>query len=62
MILPNSAQKQIFMTKIFVVKLPATDCSCYKVIENFVGENFRSHAQTHEIFNLKNFGLYGIKN
>ena len=30
-VLPNSAQKQIFMDKIFVVKLPATHCSCYEV-------------------------------
>ena len=30
-VLPNSAQKQIFMDKIFVVKLPATHYSYYEV-------------------------------
>ena len=28
-VLPSSAQKQIFMDKIVVVKLPATHCICY---------------------------------
>ena len=31
MVLPNFAQKQIFMDKVFMIKLPATLCICYEL-------------------------------
>ena len=31
MVLPKSAQEQIFMNKIFMVELPATPCICYEL-------------------------------
>ena len=59
----NSAQKQIFMDKIFVVMLPAMYYSCYK-LEIFIGEKFRTLTQIHKnprkVFNLENFRLDGI--
>ena len=30
-VMPKSAQKQIFVDKIFVFKLPATPCICYEL-------------------------------
>ena len=39
--LANSAQKQFFADKIFVVKLPATPCNYY-----FMGENFRLYCKS----------------
>ena len=61
-VLPNSAQKQIFMDKIFVVKLPAVHCSCYEVeiLREKIFAAMLRPTKSAKIFNLENFRLYGI--
>ena len=57
-VLANSAQKQIFTDKIFVIKLPATHCSCYEA-EISRDKIFAAMLRPAKNFNLENFRLYG---
>ena len=61
-VLPNSAQKQIFTDKIFMVKV--SRLALHQLWDwNFVGENFHGHTLTCEIrenFQPQKFWLYGM--
>ena len=59
-VLPNSPKKQILTDKIFVFKVPAMHCICYKLEiswENIFAAILQ-HAKYAKIFNLENFRLY----
>ena len=53
-VLPNSAQKQIFTDKTFMIKLLATPCFF------FTGRAPTCELKSVKFFNLKNFRLYGM--
>ena len=61
MVLPNSAQKQIFAENIFVVKLPTMPCICFerKLSRKKIFMAMLRPAKSVKNSNLENFGLYG---